>query len=97
MPLLTRQILTDLGVHIDDASYAMLAEHFDSTLQERVIEEIITELSVEQAEELATLRDQNDDQALLAWLSTNVPDFAEIVTDEVDILLGEIAQDSEKF
>lgn len=98
MAILTRQILQDLGIHLDDASYEMLEEHFETTLQERVIEEIIRELSNEQAEELAHMKvGETADEELYAWLVENVADLPEIVSDEVDILLGEVAKDSEKF
>jgi hypothetical protein len=94
MPLLTPTLLENLGINLSEEHYQALAEHFETTLNERVINEIVLELSPEQAEQLATLQ-QASDEEVLAWLKTNVPDVAEIVTDEVDILLGEIAENSE--
>jgi len=94
MPLLTPTLLENLGINLSEEHYQALAEHFETTLNERVINEIVLELSPEQAEQLATLQ-QAGDEEVLAWLKTNVPDMAEIVTDEVDILLGEIAENSE--
>jgi len=94
MPLLTPTLLENLGINLSEEHYEALAEHFETTLNERVINEIVLELSPEQAEQLATLQ-QAGDEEVLAWLKTNVPDVAEIVTDEVDILLGEIAENSE--
>ena len=38
-----------------------------------------------------------NDEELLNWLKTNVLDFKDIVSDEVDILLGELAENSEAF
>lgn len=96
MPLLTREYLSSLGVELNDESYALLAEHFDTTLQERVVDEVVAELTPEQAAELAHLHTTNDD-AIYSWLEQNVPDFADIVADEVDILLGEVAEDSERI
>lgn len=94
MPLLSPTLLENLGINLSEEHYQALAEHFETTLNERVINEIVLELSPEQAEQLATLQ-QASDEEVLAWLKTNVPDVAEIVTDEVDILLGEIAENSE--
>ena len=94
--ILTKETLLELGIELDEQSYELLAEHFDTTLQDRVIDEIVAELTPEQARELATLKGQSGDQAY-AWLRANVPEFADIVTDEVDILLGEVAQDSDKI
>jgi tRNA A37 N6-isopentenylltransferase MiaA len=96
MALLTRELLQDLGIHMDDQNYAMLEEHFETTLQERVIAEIVEELSPEQAQELATMQGAGDEQ-LLQWLQVNVLDLADIVSDEIDILLGELAEHSEAF
>lgn len=96
MPLLSRTILETLGINLSDEDYASLAEHFESTLDERVFDEIVLELSPEQAEQLATMRESSDEE-LLAWLRTNVPALPEIVADEVDILLGELAESSESL
>ncbi len=96
MALLSKTLLKELGIELSEQDYELLSEHFDTTLRNRVIEEIVVELTPEQAQELATLQSANDDQ-LLAWLSANVPNFSEIVSDEVDILLGELAENSEAF
>jgi hypothetical protein len=94
MPLLTANLLDNLGISLSEQDYQLLAEHFETTLNERVINEIVLELSPEQAEQLSHLQ-QASDEEVLAWLKANVPDVAEIVADEVDILLGEIAENSE--
>jgi hypothetical protein len=96
MPILSRTLLEDLGINLSDADYQSLAEHFESTLEERVINEIVLELSPEQAEQLSHMQESSDDQ-IVDWVRANVPDFADIVSDEVDILLGELAEDSEKM
>lgn len=96
MPLLTRALLTDLGITLTEEDYTSLAEHFESVLDERVINEIVVELEPEQAEQLATMQ-QSSDEDLANWLKANVPDLAEIVEDEIDILLGELAENSESL
>ncbi len=96
MALLDKTILDELGIELTDQDYERLAEHFETTLRERVIGEIVEELSPEQAEQLAAMQGVSDDQ-LLAWLQANVLDFGDIVSDEVDILLGELAENAEAF
>ena len=93
---LTRQFLTDLGIELDDEHYAVLAEHFDTTLHDRVVDEVVAELTPEQAHQLAELQAGSDDQ-LYAWLQQHVPDLSDIISDEIEILLGEIAEDSDKI
>ncbi|MFZ1258537.1 MAG: DUF5663 domain-containing protein [Candidatus Saccharimonas sp.] len=94
MPLLTKTILQDLGLTLSDEDFASLSAHFESTLDERVINEIVLGLEPEQAQQLSEMQ-QSSDEAILNWIKINVPDFAEIVSDEVDILLGELAENSE--
>lgn len=94
MAILSKQILEQLGIQLSDDDYASLAEHFETTLNERVFDEIALELTPEQAEQLAAMQ-QSSDEEVLAWLQANVPALSEIVADEVDILLGELAENSE--
>lgn len=94
MAILGRDLLESLGINLSDEDYALLADHFETTLQERVINEIVMELEPDQAQQLTTMQTSSDDE-LLAWLQANVKDLPEIVSDEVDILLGEIAENSE--
>ena len=94
MPLLSRTILENLGIELSDEDFASLAEHFETTLDERVFNEVVLELTPEQAEQLAAMQ-QSSDEDVLGWLQANVPALPEIVADEVDILLGELAENSE--
>jgi len=94
MSVLTRQFLQELGIELNDTDYQALAEHFDTTLHERVIKELVEELTPEQASRLAELKSSDDDM-LQQWLIANVPDLSDIVSDEIDILLGEIAENTD--
>lgn len=96
MSMLNKQLLQTLGIHLSDEDYALLSEHFESTLHERVINEVVLELSPEQAEQLASMQNSGDEE-VASWLQTNVPNLGEIVSDEVDILLGELAEDSQSI
>ena len=94
MAILNKELLQELGIQLDDGEYGLLSDHFDTTLHQRVIDEVVEQLSPEQAHELAGMQSAGDDE-LLAWLQTSVPEFSDIVSDEVDILLGELAENSE--
>ena len=96
MAFLDKTVLEDLGIQLSEQDQTMLEQHFDTTLRDRVIAEIVEELTPEQAAELATMQSASDDQ-LQTWLAANVPGLNEIVSDEVDILLGELAENSEAF
>lgn len=94
MALLTPNLLTELGINLSDQDYSLLANHFETTLNERVINEIVLGLTTDQARGLADLENASDEE-ILTWLKGNVPDIADIVADEIDILLGEVADNSE--
>jgi hypothetical protein len=96
MTVLSRTILEDMGINLDDATYAALSAHFEATLEERVVQEVIQELSPEQAAKLAEFKEANDEQ-MYQWLVQNVPSLPQIVSDEIDILLGEIAENAESI
>jgi len=96
MALLSKNLLNELGINLSDEDAQLLSEHFDTTLRARVIEEIVQELSPDQARQLASLENASDEE-LLNWLKVNILDFRDIVSDEVDILLGELAENSESF
>jgi len=94
--LLNKQFLQDIGVTLNDQTYETLSEHYEETLNERVIIEIVDELDEKQLEELHSLTSQ-DGGVLNQWLVANVPKLDEIIEDEIAILLGEITESSEKI
>ncbi len=91
---LTQQFLQEIGITIDEQAFATLREHFGTTLEDRVINEVIDSLSNEQAEELATMKEASSEQ-LQSWIHSNVPELADIIQDEVDILLGELSENAD--
>lgn len=93
---ITKEFLQGIGVNVDDATYDQLVAHFGDTLENRIIDEVVASLSDEQVEELAGLSDQSDAD-LQAWVKENVPDLQQIAQDEVDILLGELAENAEQI
>lgn len=94
--LLDKTFLAEVGVVLDEPTYQLLAEHYQETLIERVEDEILNELDEAQALELSTLKGATD-QALQVWLTANVPQLREIIEDEIVILMGEIAENSEQI
>jgi hypothetical protein len=94
MAIFDRTLINELGIEMSDQDFALLSEHFDTTLRTRVTQELVAELSPEQAEQLSQMQNVSDDQ-LLQWLQANVHNFRDIVSDEIDILLGELADNLE--
>jgi len=96
MSALTKEFLESIGVQLDDATYQAFAEHFDETLSSRVIDSIINNLDDEQLEQFAAMRDSSEDE-LWQWVQANVPELSEIIQDEVDILLGDLAESADSI
>lgn len=96
MALIDQDFLSSLGITLDEQAFQSFDEHFQATLRGRILEEIVSELTPEQAEQLASLEGASDSD-LQQWLATNVPDLQDIVSDEIDILLGEVAESVEKL
>lgn len=93
---LHKQFLTNLGVNLTDDELTVLAEHIESTLSERVIDEIVLLLDDDQASELASLKGA-DNSIVESWLDQNVTDLKEIIEDEVDIMLSELAESADQL
>lgn len=96
MPILTKEFLEQIGIHLDDESIALLSEQAEEKLYQRVLNEIIELSDSDQREELKKLEDM-DDESAQAWLQANVEDFDDIIEDEIAILLGEIAENADNI
>lgn len=97
MGVITKQLIDDLGVTMSDQNLEVLSEHFETTLDNRVVDEIAQELSVDQLKQLNAIREQGTDEELGEWLKQNVPDLKEIIDDETVILLGELADGADRL
>jgi hypothetical protein len=93
MTLFTQDFLTNLGVSLSLEEQQALSDYTEEVLRERVIEEVIDSLEEGQAEQLSSLADDS----LQEWLVLNVPELQSIVQDEVDILLGELAEQADQL
>ena len=94
-PIITKEILDEAGIDIGDQDEAVLLEHLNETLQERVGAEITESLTDEELEELVKIQENGNDEEVGAWIEANVPELAEITQDEIDILLGELSENSD--
>ncbi|HUO61885.1 MAG TPA: hypothetical protein VMT96_00330 [Candidatus Bathyarchaeia archaeon] len=96
MSALTKEFLESIGVQLDDEAFAAFAEHFDSTLKERILTDIVDELDDEQLVQLEQLKNSEGDE-LWRWIQTNVKDLSDIISEEVDILLGDVAENADSI
>lgn len=91
----TLQTLQSFGVQVDDATAASLLEHLNDTVEERIGAEITESLSDEQLKELLDLQEAGTEDQVGEWIAQHVPDYAQIVQDNIDITVGEVAQNTD--
>lgn len=96
MAVISEEFLHSIGIDLSPQEAALLSEHFETTLHERIFHEVAQSLDQNQAEELLALLDRNDPQ-VSEWLKVNVPELREIVRDEIDILMGELVENKDKL
>lgn len=92
---ITKETLDELGINLDGQDVEALLTHLNDTLQERVGTEITEELDDNQLKTLLDMQETASEEEIGAWLNQNVPDLQQITQDEVDILLGELAENSD--
>lgn len=95
MQYITMNDLQAVGITVKDNEVDALLEHLNNQLEERVGVEITEELNDEQLEKFVEVQDSDDGKVLGEWLNENVPELKEIVKDEIDILLGELAENAD--
>ena len=91
----TKQMLADFGVTVDEAAVESLLSHINDTIEERIGAEITEALSDEQLKELLALQDKGDDEEIGEWIAQHVPKYAEIVEDNIAITIGELARQTD--
>lgn len=94
-PIITRDLLEQAGINLENQDINALLEHLNQELEERVGAEITASLSDEQLKEMLDTQEHASDEQLAEWLTTNVPELEQITQDEVDIILGELAENAD--
>lgn len=93
-PLITRELLDEFGIKLDDQDEKTFLEHLNATLDERIGAEVTDSLDDEQLKVLLELQENATNEEVGAWIDQNVPELQQITQDEIDILLGEVAENA---
>lgn len=88
----TVQTLRDFGLTVDDATVDALLQHLNDTIEERIGAEIVEALDDDELKEMLAIQDADDDDKLGEWIAAHVPDYEQIVQDNIDITVGELAE-----
>ncbi|MDN5274179.1 MAG: hypothetical protein JWP06_80 [Candidatus Saccharibacteria bacterium] len=92
---ITKESLTNLGINLEGQDIDSLLVHLNDTLEERVGSEITESLNDVQLKTLVDMQEKATDEEIGEWLKQNVPEFEQIVQDEIDIVLGELAENTD--
>lgn len=92
---ITEDTLKKLNINLGDQDVASLLAHLNETLEERVGAEITDSLDDTQLQTLIDMQEKTTEEEVGEWLRANVPEFEQIIQDETDILLGELADGSD--
>ena len=88
----TLATLKSFGIKVDDTTAASLLEHINQTVEERIGAEITESLTDEQLKELIALQENGNEDQIGEWIAQKVPNYAQIVQDNIDIVVGEVAE-----
>jgi hypothetical protein len=92
---INKEALLALGLELSDEQVEKLVAQLNNTVEERVGEEIVESLNDDELDELVKLQENADDQVLGEWIAKHVPEYEQIVSDAVDMTLGELAESAE--
>ncbi len=85
-----------LGDLPEDEKKALLA-HLYEQLEMNVGKTLAAQMSDEQLSEFEAFVDGNDEEGALKWLESNFPDYRDVVAQELDKLVKELNDNSEKL
>jgi len=95
--IITPTLLAAAGVNVPEDEIVDLILEANDELDERIGEQITESLDDKQLKELVDLEENGTDEQVAAWLDKNVADLQQIIEDERDILIGEIAEDAKNI
>ncbi len=94
---ITEETIQAFGITLAAQDKDSLLEHLNETLQERVGTEIAAMLDDTKLQELLDLQESASADQVGTWLTQNVPELQQIVEDEIDILMGELADNTDSI
>ena len=94
---ITTESLEQFGIDTSRSDIDSFLTHLNELLEVRLGAEITELLDDTKLDELLIIQESGDEKTLGDWIQTNVPDIERVVQDEIDILLGEVAENSDEF
>lgn len=92
---ITKDSLTALGIKLNDADADSLIAHLNDVVESRIGNEVVEALDEKQLEELVRLQATVSDEEVGAWIVSHVPDYEQIIQDNIDIVIGELVENAD--
>jgi hypothetical protein len=92
---ITEETLQTFNVDLTGKDQESLLEYLNETLQERVGTEVAAMLDDTKLKELLDKQETASDEEMGAWLMQNIPELQQIVQDEINILMGELDENTD--
>lgn len=89
------EVIRTLGITLKPSEEKQLLKDMEQELEVRIGEAIVELLDDVSLKELVKITETGDQDAVKQWVMVKLPDYEAIVTDEYDILLGELAEGAE--
>ena len=89
------KLLQTLSVEMSEEQKQIFDKHVEDELEQRITGAITELLDAEQQDEYARLSETASDEEINIWLEKYLPEYKDVISDEVAILLGDIAENSE--
>lgn len=87
---ISRDTLLSLGV--TEADIDRVLKELNEKVELQIGDEVIESLNDEDTQALVDLQETMSDEELASWIVERVPDYKEIVQDNINIVLGEFAE-----
>lgn len=92
---ITKDSLAALGVTLNEHDADSLIAHLNDLVESRIGNEVVESLDEKQLEELVKLQATASDDELGAWITAHVPDYEQVIQDNIDIVIGELAENAD--
>ena len=90
--IVTKAQLNSIGISLPEDQM----QHVEETINERISEEVVESLSDDQLKELVKLQTSNAPaEEIDTWIREHIPEYDEIIEDNVAIVLGELVENSD--
>ncbi len=87
----TRQMLIDFGIEVSDEDAESLLTHLNEKIEEMIGAELTEALTDAELDELMTIQENGTDDEIGDWIASHVLDYEQIVSDNIDIAIDELA------